>query len=225
MTARSPRGARRIFPSTQLDVDEPVDNYFVRDAIGNNVVHAADCAARQWVNWVSPTSSVWGGGTVARYIQPATMVSGYNLVHQAGPFALTLFGDRTPYVLRVKLLGARSGGAGSVTFAVSVGVEAPPLLPDLALASPAQSVVFGAVSSTTPAWATPSTPSNGVIALDRSVVDATMIVGRETRFDDTGSERTLVLSAEATVYVWASTTDPVNSLARLHGLHVGEYVG
>lgn len=222
MTARSPRGLRRPFPATQLDADEPVDAYFARDVIFNNAIHAADCAARQFVNWVAPASGVWGGGAVARYIQPATMVSGFNLIHQAGPFPLTLFEDGTPYKIRVKLLGARSGGAGAVTFAVGVGVGS--MLSDVLLASPAQSVIFNTVSSTTPAWATPSTPSNGVIAIDRSAIDA-MQVAHATPLDNTSAERTAVITNEVTVQVWASTTDPTLSLAQLYGLHVGEYVG
>lgn len=221
MTASSPRGGRVRFPATQLDADAPFDAVFLRDVIAGNVLHGADCAARYFVNWMAPASGVWGGGAVAPYLQPASMASGWNLVAMAGPFPLTIREDGTPYVVRVRMRGARSGGAGSVTFAVGVG--GPSVLDDIVLATEDNAIVFDPFTSTTPAWGTPDVPATNIIRLTRTQVDGA-IRARPT-LEDTGGTDSQVEAAEAFVFVWAKTTDTTNSLARLHALEVAEYVG
>jgi hypothetical protein len=211
------------FPSTLLDADAPLDAVFVRDVIAGNVLHGADCAARYFVNWMAPASGVWGGGAVQRYIQPISMTSdpSWNQILRAGPFPLTVREDGTSYPIRVKVRGARSGGAGDVTFAVGVGDES--VIDHVFEEAGDNAIIFEPFTSTTPAWGVPEIPASNLIQLTRAQVDAAM--RRRPTIEDTGGTATEVELAEVYVFVWAKTTDTTNSLARLHGLEVAEYVG
>lgn len=215
MTARSPRGGRRIFDSTRFDNQSPVGTMVVRDALLNNILHAADEAnAKVLVNWTAPKSSLIAG-------TPQTYVTGdleaadtWYPIESYGPFGLSVFADGTPYPLVVEVL-ARSSTAGAD---VSVAVQVSRTPHEL---STFREYQRWNTSSATPAWLTSVSASNLIVPARSALLPP---VPRPTIDAASSSLTREVLQCDVYVNVFGWSDLGVDEV-QLHGMHVREYVG
>lgn len=215
----SSRTGFRPFPATLLDERAPLDAYTVRDVVFNNAQHLADEAGSVWVNEMTVRSAISVKAT-PNYQSPDTLGTDvWNRLTSYGPFNLTLFDDRTPYKVRVRLFGADVVGdaAGGAYFAVTVG----DFFGSAAFVDgSANSILFASTVSTTPAWLSPSVPASDLIAVEAPYVERGLV--ERVTLVDTGGAPTTVTTCEVFVTVWAKTQ--ATSRAGLYGLHVQEYL-
>lgn len=215
----SPRTGFRAFPATLLDERAPLDAYTIRDTVLNNAQHLADEAGSVWVNEMTVRSAISVKAT-PNYQSPDSLGAGvWNRLVSYGPFNLTLFDDRSPYQVRVRLYGADVVGdaAGGAFFAVTIG----DFFGSAAFVDgSANSILFASTVSTTPAWLSPSVPASDLITVEAAYVERGL-VDRVTLVD-TGGVPSTVTTCEVHVTVWAKQL--ATSRAGLYGLHVQEYL-
>jgi hypothetical protein len=224
MTQSSLFGGRRDFDLVHYSADRPIGPYLARDYVANNVMHAADqTCARVLVNDMAADDTY----IVDNVDQFATAYSDalyWHPVEARGPFNISVKlnadGRPQPYRLRCAINAASGTGAVAVNYAILV-------VPGFFLAGITESAwdlsglaggtnvcIFGATTSTSPAWLTPA--ANGYIDVTMDVVS----LGERSVIDVPGSTSYVGLAtAEIGIVVLAYGS----AAPRVYGLHVAEF--
>ena len=210
----------------------PVDTTISRDGVANGLLHAADSYAQVRVNFVHPDYSTFGGTAAYEYNQPVdstpTASTWYRV--EGSPFGewpLTIHEDATPYVLRVRIAGASSGGAGTGTITWRI-VIAPAArgLGELELPEDHIYETTGS-TSTTVAWRAGASRGSGAYTtrVELSAAKAAAWTRRVSVYDAVSSATPRdVQQWLVAAHVFAKTTTALD-VPRLYGLSVAEYVG
>lgn len=179
--------------------------YVISDA-----AHAADCYAQERVQFAATGTS--------DYLVPDKDWDAnvwYPLFRSQ--WQATLRSDGTPYPLRTRIGGARSAGAGTVTFALVVtAIVRDPVEEILATGT---HVVTATTASATHAWLTGSAIL--LTVLEPHASDAIQAI--EVR-DAVGGTNIATEWCWLRCELWAKST-VTSSTPQLSGLHVAEYIG
>lgn len=212
----SPRGGRVRSPSGWLAADQPVDALTARHVIFGNANHHADSVAKVHANWVSPIQASLNSQprVDVRPIGSSIAADTWMRLVILGPFNLSLMPDHASYKLRMRVLGASTGGH-LCEFAIALG--RPSEIADLEAGFGRSSVLCGSTTSATPAWLTPSPEA---IELAAETVDD--FVAERRALLDTGAGATSVLCAEVSATIYGRTAN-VLSLPALYGIHIAEF--
>jgi hypothetical protein len=212
--------------------NDPADVTILRDGVVNGLLHCADSYAQVRVNFVHPDYSTFAAAAAYEYNQTVDTTPTPNAWYRMegspfGEWPLTLHDDGTPYVLRVRVGGASSGGAatGTITFRVVIA-PANAGLGELELAADHIFETAG-TTSTSVAWLTGATRGSGAHTT-RMELSATR-AGRWTREIDvydavSSATQRQVRQCLVSAHVFAKTTNALD-VPRLHALYLAEYVG
>lgn len=239
-------GELRQFPASLYGAAaDPADTVLLRDAVANNLLHAADSMGQVRVNYVGIKSgSIDVFETFDTVLANAPSQTFCALGGQPfGPWPLTLHADMTPYILRIRV-GVASSNTTASTLQLRV-VIAPIGAEVLSEVDRAQDNVFhvewvssGAGSiGTTPTWI----DDNGTTRFARTqdndftsymVVSAAQAEEWTQRYPIadavSGGTPRAVDQCLVAAHVFGSTTHNVaesRCVPRLYGLHIQEYVG
>jgi hypothetical protein len=212
--------------------DTPVDTTIMRDGVANGLLHIADSYAQVRVAVMHPDYSTFGGAAEFEYNETLDNTPTANTWYriQGSPFGewpLTMHADGTPYVLRVRVGGKSSGGAGAgtVTFRVVIA-PASNGLGELEL--PADHIYETAgTTSTSVAWLTGASRGSGAYTTRMELAAAkadtwTREVSVYNAVSEADSRQ--VRQCLVACHVFAKTTNALD-VPRLHALSVAEYVG
>lgn len=197
--------------ATELDGDQPAHAGMLRRLIGN-INHIADQYAQRRVSW-APIAGIYFEPEVGA----ASIATGtYYRCWRSTAFDLHVTQASTSYALRCRLHGARSGGAGTVTFRLVVAAEG--FGRAWVFDTSNENVSACTTSSATHAWLTLSPAT--------IVLTPTMIAQARMRnapaLDSVGGDAQSGEWLRCTAEVWASTTSTA-SVPRASGLVVDEY--
>ena len=223
--ATSSQAATVPFALTSIDEGSPIATWIVRDGLIETINHLADEQAQPRINWMAADSALLSG-TQDQYLTTATPTATgeYTRIAAFGPFPLSIMPDgNTPYKLRILIAGASSAG-DSVEFGVTIAEGLVGSESDISEGTADETKKFDAVTSTTPAWLTPTNGSN-VWAANLAVASAGL------RYYSTHNDSVAPYDIDASIQqtevffdVWCKTAN-TSSSGRLYALHVAEVIG
>ena len=212
------------FPLTAFDSGSPVATWIARDGVIETVNHLCDEQAQPRVSWMAADSSLLSGGQ-NQYLWPATPAATgvYTRVAIFGPFPISIRENgQDSYKLRILIAGASSAG-DSVEFGITVADSMATSVADRVAGTEYRMKKWDAVTSTSPAWLTPTDGSH-VWGVSPAIVGAGIRYYTSTN-DVAPYDTTAVIQlSQIFVDVWAKTAD-TSSRGHLYGLHVAEVIG
>lgn len=211
---------------------DPVDTTISRDGVANGLLHCADSYAQVRVNVMHPDYSTFNAPAAYEYNEtaanPPTANTWYRIEGTPfGEWPLTFHSDGTPYLLRVRIAGRSSGGAGSGTVTFRV-VIAPANAGLGELESPSDHIFeTDGTTSTSVAWLTGAT--RGSEAYETRMELAAARADAWTRavnvYDAvSGANSAQIRQCLVSAHVFAKTTNALD-VPRLHALHIAEFSG
>lgn len=208
--------------------DDPMDTVMMRDGVAHGLLHAADSMAQVRVNYHPIAAGVAVDSDSFETIEtsPAPTTGQWYRVGGApfGPWPLTLRADGSGYKLRIRIGGALSSGTDTATFRV---VIAPPRRLLTAEIEESEDHIFEATTaSTTIAWLSGTAQgSSSPTVLTITAARAARLTRVREVYDAVSSATPhTVRQSLVAAHVFAKTSN-VNSIPRLHALHLSEYVG
>lgn len=213
--------------------DDPVDATVTRDGVANGLLHAADSYAQVRVNVAFPDTSTFSAGAAEfGHVIDTTPVVDQWYALGGGPFGewpLTIHANGSPYKLRIRIgLSASSGGVSTQTIRVVVCPSSIAITERDVSADHVYALSFASATvSTTPTWIAGT--SQGAVAsatmLTISADDAAAWTRTVNMYDAVSSASPgTVQQCLVAAHVFAKSSS-ASIYARLHSLHIAEYVG
>ena len=215
-------------PSLYGAGDDPADAVILRDGVYHGTHHAADSFAQVRVNYQPVASGVAQDQDSYETHETASSTSDWVQVGGSpfGKWPLSLRADGSGYKLRVRIAGAMSATADTATFRVVLGP--PRRLSEPEIEASLDSTFEAVATNTTIQYLSGSSQGD-----DNS--GTVLTVTRDQARDWTRGESIYNAVSSPTgghtvdqclvsAHVYVRTTDVTNR-ARLHALHVAEYVG
>lgn len=213
--------------------DDPVDSVVARDGVANGLLHSADSYAQVRVNVVFPDTSTFSAAAAefGHVVDTSPVVDQWYPLG-GGPFGewpLTIHANGSPYKLRIRVgLSANSSSISTQTVRVVVCPTSIAVAERDRAADHVYELTFGSgVVGTTPTWV--AGQSRGTVAsatmLTISAENAAAWV-RSVNVYDAVSAATPRSVQQCMVSAHVFTKSPSTTIyARLHALHIAEYVG